>query len=247
MANKAMVWDAMGQKFYETGVSKGGLYLQDETGAYPNGVAWNGLSSVAENPSGGEETKIYADNQKYLSLYSAEDFGATVECYTTPDEFDACDGKKTIAKGVTIRQQDRKTFGMTYQTILGNDTKKDEYGYKIHIIYGAVAKPSSKTHSSTNESPEASTMSYELSTTPVAVTGSKSTAYLEISVLMLERQLWQLSRRFFTAMRPQIQDSHFQMRSHRSSQKHRQHSILSATMNFCSPQHVRSDVLGTFY
>lgn len=181
MANKAMVWDAMGQKFYETGVSKGGLYLQDETGAYPNGVAWNGLSSVAENPSGGEETKIYADNQKYLSLYSAEDFGATVECYTTPDEFDACDGKKTIAKGVTIRQQDRKTFGMTYQTILGNDTKKNEYGYKIHIIYGAVAKPSSKTHSSTNESPETSTMSYELSTTPVAVTGSKSTAYLEIS------------------------------------------------------------------
>lgn len=127
MASKAMVWDATGQKFYETGVSKGGLYLQDETGAYSKGVAWNGLSSVAENPSGGEETKIYADNQKYLSLYSAEDFGATVECYTTPDEFDACDGKKTIAKGVTIRQQDRKTFGMTYQTILGNDTKKDEY------------------------------------------------------------------------------------------------------------------------
>lgn len=174
-------WDQIGERFYETGVSKGVLYVQDDSGKYPEGVAWSGLSSVAENPSGAEETKIYADNMKYLSLYSAEDFAATVECYTTPDEFAACDGQAQIAKGVMARQQDRKAFGMSYQTILGNDTKHDGYGYKIHIIYGAVAKPSSKTHSSINESPEAATMSYELSTTPVDVADLKPTAYIEIS------------------------------------------------------------------
>ena len=136
---KELVWDETGKKLYETGVSKGVLYPQDDNGAYPKGVAWNGLSGVTESPSGAEATAVYADNIKYLNLRSAEEFKATVEAYMYPDEFAECDGSKTVAKGVTIGQQPRKSFGLCYKTIVGNDVKQDKFGYKLHFVYGATA------------------------------------------------------------------------------------------------------------
>lgn len=174
-----IVWDKTGEHKYETGVSKGVLYPL-VSGAYPKGVPWNGLSTVTESPSGAEATAIYADNIKYLNLYSAEEYGATVEAYTYPDEFEACDGSAKIGEGVTIGQQDRQAFGMSYQTLIGNDTEGENHGYKIHIIYGAKASPSEVSHNSVNDSPEASSMSWELTTTPVNVTGHKPTSSLEI-------------------------------------------------------------------
>lgn len=175
-----LVWDATGDRLYETGVKYGVLYPQDDSGTYPKGVAWNGLSTVTESPSGAEATAVYADDMKYLNLYSTEEFAATVEAYMYPDEFAECDGSAEIADGVTVGQQERKAFGMCYRTTLGNDTKANDYGYKIHIIYGAKAAPSEKAYASINDSPEAITFSWELSTTPVSVNGMKPTASLTI-------------------------------------------------------------------
>lgn len=180
MAGKALEWDKTGERYYETGVSKCALYVQGEGGAYPEGVAWNGISTVTESPSGAEASPIYADNIKYLNLLSTEEFAATIEAYTYPKEFEQCDGTAEIAAGVTIGQQTRKTFGLCYQTVVGNDTKNNEYGYKIHIIYGAMAAPSEKAYATINDSPEAITFSWEVSTTPVNVNGAKPTASLTI-------------------------------------------------------------------
>ena len=174
-------WDETGEKIYETGVKNGVLYLPDETGAYVKGVAWNGLTAVTESPSGAESTPLYADDIKYVELFSAEEFGATLECYTYPDEFAECDGSAEVAPGVIIGQQNRKTFGLCYRTTLGNDVKGNEFGYKLHLIYGAKASPSEKSYSTINDSPEAITFSYEITTTPVNVTGHKPTASLTIN------------------------------------------------------------------
>lgn len=173
-------WDKTGERKYETGVSQCALYLQGAGGTYPKGVAWNGVTNITESPSGAEASPIYADNIKYLTLISVEEYGATVEAIMYPDEFEECDGTKEIAKGVTIGQQERKPFGLCYKTLLGNDTDGDSHGYKLHMIYGALAAPSEKTHDTVNDSPEAGTFSWELSTTPVNVTGGKPTASLEI-------------------------------------------------------------------
>ena len=175
-----LVWDETGKRFYETGVKNGVLYPQDSTGAYPKGVAWNGLTAVTQSPSGAEATPLYADDMKYLNLYSAEEFGATVEAYTYPDEFAECDGSAELAKGVMIGQQPRKAFGLVYKTVIGNDVKNNKYGYKLHLIYGAMASPSEKAYATINDSPEAITFSWEITTTPVSVAGFEPTAYLEI-------------------------------------------------------------------
>ena len=179
-------WDETGEKIYETGVKYGVLYLPNETGQYVKGVAWNGLTAVTESPSGAESTPLYADDIKYVELQSAEDFGATLECYTYPDEFAECDGSAEVAPGVIIGQQNRKTFGLCYRTTLGNDVKGNEYGYKLHLIYGAKASPSEKSYSTINDSPEAITFSYEITTTPVNVTGYKPTACLTINSTKVE-------------------------------------------------------------
>ena len=173
-------WDQTGEKFYETGVKNGVLYLLNESGKYNTGVAWNGLTAVTESPSGAEATKLYADDTNYVSLYSAEVFGATVEAYTYPPEFEACDGTAQLTKGVTIGQQDRSTFGMCYRTTIGNDVAGNDYGYKLHLIYGAKASPSEKAYNTINDSPEAITFSWELTTTPVTVNGFKPTASITI-------------------------------------------------------------------
>lgn len=176
-----LVWDKTGERLYETGVKNGVLYVQDETGAYPKGVAWNGLTAVTESPSGAEATALWADDMKYLNLLSTEDFGATIEAYTYPDEFAECDGSAVLAKGVKIGQQKRKVFGMAYKTTLGNDIDANDYGYKLHIIYGALAAPTERGYATINDSPEAITFSWEISTTPVNVTGFKPTSYIEIN------------------------------------------------------------------
>lgn len=180
MATKKLVWDQTSERLYETGVKMGVLYPQDKAGTYPKGVAWNGLTAVTESPSGAEATALYADDIKYLNLMSAEEFAATIEAYTYPDEFAECDGSASIASGVSIGQQKRKAFGLCYRTILGNDVAGNDYGYKIHIIYGAMAAPSEKEYASVNDSPEAITLSWELSTTPVSVNGFKPTASIVI-------------------------------------------------------------------
>lgn len=175
-----LVWDKTGDRLYETGVSKGVLYPIQSDGAYSKGVAWNGLSSVTESPSGAEANPIYADDMKYLNLVSAEEFSATIEAYTYPDEFAECDGSANIATGVSIGQQKRKIFGLCYRTVLGNDVDSNDYGYKLHLIYGCMAAPSEKAYTSINDSPEAITLSWEVSTTPVNVTGFKPTASITI-------------------------------------------------------------------
>ena len=174
-----IVWDQTGERLYETGVKNGVLYVQ-ESGAYPKGVAWNGLTAVTESPSGAEATPLYADDIKYLNLMSAEEFGATIEAYTYPDEFMQCDGSASIATGVYIGQQSRKAFGLSYRTVLGNDVANNEYGYKLHLIYGALAAPSEKAYATINDSPEAITFSWEVTTTPVNVNGFKPTASVVI-------------------------------------------------------------------
>lgn len=175
-----LVWDKTGERFYETGVKQGVLYPQSTKGDYPLGVAWNGLTAVTESPSGAEASPLYADDIKYLNLMSTEEFGATIEAYTYPDEFAECDGSAEIAPGVMVGQQKRKAFGLCYRTALGNDVDNNEYGYKLHIIYGALAAPSEKAYATINDSPEAITFSWELSTTPVNVTGAKPTASITI-------------------------------------------------------------------
>lgn len=175
-----LVWDQSGQRFYETGVKNGVLYVQDESGAYPAGVAWNGLTAVTESPSGAEATPLYADDIKYLELFSAEEFGATIEAYTYPEEFEACDGSAELAEGIVIGQQARKSFGLCYKTVVGNDVKGNDLGYKIHLIYGCKAAPSEKAYQTINDSPEAITFSWEVTTTPVNVEGFKPTSTLVI-------------------------------------------------------------------
>lgn len=175
-----IVWDQTGERLYETGVKQGVLYVQDTQGTYPKGVAWNGLTAVTESPSGAEATPLYADDIKYLNLISTEELGGTIEAYTYPDEFAECDGSASIATGVYIGQQPRKTFGMCYTTTVGNDVDSNAHGYKLHLIYGALASPSEKAYSTINDSPEAITFSWEFSTTPVNVTGFKPTANIVI-------------------------------------------------------------------
>ena len=174
-----LVWDKTGDRLYETGVKNGVLYIPT-AGVYSKGVAWNGLTAVTESPSGAEATALYADDTKYLSLMSAEEFGATIEAYTYPDEFAVCDGSAELADGVMIGQQKRSIFGLCYKTTIGNDTEGNDHGYKLHIIYGAQAKPSERAYATINDSPEAITFSWEITTTPVNVTGAKPTASLVI-------------------------------------------------------------------
>ena len=174
-----LVWDATGERLFETGVSQGVLYVQ-EAGVYPKGVVWNGLTAVTESPSGAEATPLYADDIKYLNLISAEEFGATIEAYMYPDEFMQCDGSAALTTGVYIGQQTRKSFGLSYKTVVGNDVDINNHGYKLHIIYGALAAPSEKAYATINDSPEAITFSWEVKTTPVNVTGHKPSASLVI-------------------------------------------------------------------
>ena len=174
-------WDKIGERYYETGVKNGVLYPQI-SGAYTKGVAWNGLISVTESPSGAEASPLYADDIKYLNLISNEEFGASIEAYTYPDEFAQCDGSADLAgnKGVSLGQQKRNPFGLVYKTTLGNDSYGNDYGYKLHIIYGATASPSEKAYSTINDSPEAITLSWEITTTPVSVAGHKPTSIITI-------------------------------------------------------------------
>lgn len=181
-----LTWDDTGKRLYETGVSKGVLYPMGASGKYEAGVAWNGLTAVTESPSGAEAEPLYADDIKYLELRSAEEFGATIEAYTYPDEFAACDGSASLVEGVTIGQQPRKAFGFSYRTVIGNDTEGEEHGYKIHVVYNAKAAPSEKAYTTINDSPEAITFSWEITTTPVAVAGHKPTAHLEIDSTKLD-------------------------------------------------------------
>lgn len=174
-----IIWDQTGERYYETGTDRGVLYPA-VAGEYPAGVAWNGLTAVTQSPSGAEPTALYADNIKYLTLTSAEEFSATVEAYTYPDEFAECDGSAEIAPGITVGQQDRRGFGLSYRTLKGNDTDGNAHGYKIHLIYGCKASPSEKSYATVNDSPEAITFSWEVNTTPVAVEGIKPTSILTI-------------------------------------------------------------------
>ena len=182
-----LVWDQIGERLYETGVKNGVLYVQ-ENGAYPKGVAWNGLTAVTESPSGAEATALYADDIKYLNLMSNEEFGATIEAYMYPDEFAQCDGSAALVTGVMIGQQARKTFGLAYKTTIGNDTDGNDYGYKLHLIYGALAAPSEKAYATINDSPEAITFSWEVTTTPVNVPGYKPTASVTIDSTKVDKE-----------------------------------------------------------
>lgn len=182
-----LVWDQTGERRYEIGVSKGVIYPQAEGGTYPNGVVWNGLTAVTESPSGAEFTPLYADDMKYLNLQSVEELGATVEAYTYPDEFALCDGSAAIATGVMVGQQPRKTFGMCYRTAIGNDVDSNNHGYKLHLLYGCLASPSEKAYTTINDSPEAITFSWEITTTPVNVTGAKPTASLTIDSTKVDK------------------------------------------------------------
>lgn len=176
-----LVWDKTGERYYETGVKNCALYIQSSTGTYDNGVAWNGITAITESPSGAEATPLYADDIKYVNLMSAEEFGGTIEAYTYPDAFAECDGSAELTEGVKIGQQKRKTFGLCYKTTLGNDTDGNEHGYLLHIVYGCLASPSEKGYSTINDSPEAITMSWEFSTTPVEVEGFKPTSTIVIN------------------------------------------------------------------
>lgn len=175
-----LVWDNAGERLFETGVKNGVLYVQDEDGTYMDGVVWNGLTAITESPSGAEETPLYADNIKYVVFYSNEEFGATIEAYTYPEEFEQCDGSAQLGAGVTVGQQARRSFGLVYKTAIGNDIQGQDLGYKIHIIYGAKAAPSEKAYATINDSPEAITFSWELSTVPVNVAGLKPTSTVVI-------------------------------------------------------------------
>lgn len=175
-----ITWGTVGEHFFETGVKNGVLYPQNSTGVYQKGIAWNGLTAVNENPSGADPNDLYADDDKYLTLRSKETFGATIEAYTYPDEFMACDGSAQLAEGITIGQQNRTAFGLCYRTAIGNDTNGTDYGYKLHLIYGATVSPSSKNYATINDNPDAITFSWEVTTTPVKVTGHNPTACLTI-------------------------------------------------------------------
>lgn len=183
-----IVWDQTGERLYETGVKKGVLYPMAAGGTYPKGVAWNGLTAVTESPSGAEATPLYADDIKYLTLMSVEEFGGTIEAYTYPKEFEECDGSAELTAGVSIGQQPRKSFGFSYVTTIGNDVDSNKHGYKLHLVYGALASPSEKAYSTINDSPEAITFSWEFTTTPVAVNGFEPTACITIDSTKVEAQ-----------------------------------------------------------
>ena len=180
-----LVWDETGKRFFETGVDHGVLYVQNDAGAYPLGVAWNGLTAVTEAPSGAEASPLYADNVKYVNLVGVEEFGGTIEAFTYPDAFGVCDGTVSPAVGVSVGQQGRKTFGLSYRTKIGNDVNS-ELGYKLHLVYGCLAAPSEKAYATVNESPEPATFSWEFSTTPVAVPGLKPTSVIVIDSTKVE-------------------------------------------------------------
>lgn len=181
-------WDKVGERFYETGVDHGVLYPQKE-GAYPKGVAWNGLTNVSENPSGAEDNPLYADNMKYLNIKSAEEFGLTIECYTYPDEWAECDGSAELIPGVMLGQQKRNTFGFSYRTKIGNDTEGEDHGYKLHLVYGCSASPSEKGYQTVNDSPDAISFSYEISTTAIVMEGYKPVACITIDSTKIEPDL----------------------------------------------------------
>ena len=183
-----LVWDEIGKRLYELGVKRPVLYKPNTEGKYVDGVAWNGFTSVNQNPSGAESTPLFANDSKYLSLTSSEEFGATIEAYTYPKEFAECDGSAELIKGVRVGQQSRKPFGLSYVTTLGNDLLKEEYGYVIHLVYGCMAAPSSRQYETINKDPEAMKLSWELTTTPVAVEGKRPTAHLEIVSTDLEKE-----------------------------------------------------------
>lgn len=176
-----LTWDDIGERLYETGVDHGVLYLPDETGDYTDGVAWNGLETVTESPAGAEATPTYADNIKYLNLISLETFGGTIEAYTYPPEFGVCDGSAELSPGVRIGQQNRRTFGMCYRTLIGNDVDGTDFAYKLHLVYGATASPSERAYATVNETPEALSFSWAFTTIPVTVTDAKPTALLTIN------------------------------------------------------------------
>lgn len=182
-----LIWDQIGERFYETGVDRGVVYPQ-ENGAYSKGEAWNGLINITESPSGAEPSPLYANNYKYLELMSTEEFGGSIEAFTYPDAFAECNGLKDIVPGVRISQQARKPFGLSYRNILGNDVDKNAYGYKLHLVYGALAKPSEKAHNTVNESPEAGTMSWEFSTTPVTMAGFEPSSHIEIDSTKIDAE-----------------------------------------------------------
>lgn len=183
-------WDQPGDRKYETGVDRGVLFVQEANGTYGKGVAWNGLTGVTETPSGAEETKLYADNMKYLSLRSAEEFGGTIEAYTYPDEWQACDGSASIAGGVHVGQQSRRAFGLSYRTNVGNDVELSDHGYKLHLVYGATVSPSERAYATINDSPEAITFSWEFTTTPIEIPETvgdfKPTAILTVDTTELK-------------------------------------------------------------
>lgn len=183
-----LVWDETGTRTFETGVDHGVVYPVATGGTYGKGIAWNGLTSIAESPSGAEPTNLYADNIKYLTLLSAEDFGGTINAYTYPVEFELCDGTAEVGKGVVIAQQPRKMFGLVYRTKIGNDTEGQDLGYKLHLIYGALASPSEKTRDTINESPSAVEFSWTFTTTPVNVTGHSATAHLTIDSTRVDQE-----------------------------------------------------------
>jgi hypothetical protein len=194
----ALVWDQVGERLYETGVDHGVLYIPDVTGVYATGVAWNGLTTVTESPTGAEPTALYADNIKYLNLYSYEEFGGTIEAYTYPPEFDVFDGLASPSDGVAVGQQPRPMFGLSYRTRLGNDVEGSEFGYKLHLVYGCTASPSEKAYATINDSPEAITFSWALNTVPHPVTGMKPTSLIVINssivdpaqLILLEAELY---------------------------------------------------------
>lgn len=175
-----LTWDAVGERFYHTGVSEVALFVQEANGSYGKGVAWSGVTSIEENPDGGDANDFYADNIKYLSLRAVEDYGATITAYQSPEEFDACDGIASLTTGVKIGQQVRRPFGLVWKTQIGNDVEGIDYGYELHIVYNATASPSSKNYETVNDSPEPAELSWEMETTPIAVTGHKPTSHVVI-------------------------------------------------------------------
>lgn len=183
-----LMWNQTGQKTYRTGVKKVVLYPQDKTGAYPKGVAWNGVTNITDSPSGAEPTDLWADDEKYASIRSNEEFSGSLEAYMYPDEWAACDGSAELLPGVRVRQQSRQSFGLCYRTGVGNDTEGLEYGYTLHLVYGATASPSEESHDTVNDSPEASTMSWEFDTVPVEVPDLKKSAHLEINSWTLSKE-----------------------------------------------------------
>ena len=183
-----LVFNQVGERLFETGVKNGVLYVMSDGNTYGNGVVWNGLTAVTEKPTGAEATNLYADDVKYVVIYGAEEFEATIEAYTYPEEFEQCDGSAELSKGVNVGQQTRKTFAFCYTTSLGNDTQGQDYGYKIHIIYGCKAKPSEKSYSTINDSPEAVTFSWDVSTVPVPVEGKNPTATVVIDSTRMDKQ-----------------------------------------------------------